>query len=398
MNKIAVTAAVSHLTDTANESSALKGTIAGEADKLVLQQRTNKLSKTVQYGANLPSAVGMDIVPSAAMDGLRLDYLRHCTIEHPKGGLNIVYEGKGMGKSHALQGVAREKSLVQPPRFLTLTIGGMNTCDAFYKKIRQCAGLDCQGFSPEQVARAFYEALVGIKPGQVAVPQLPGTDNKCRLTLRSTVPVVDKKKDYPILVIDEFTPIDFGNERWPDAADFTREQLVQDDKMGASLKFFGELTDLAYQKDGFVIFVSTRSKAVTKALLKINGGDKAALARSTKRANAGNLFPAWQGFGWSDKDKENLLEKIYKRAYQELLRNGGTVKEHSIEGEWNAAVQECIGERTIRDMCDAMDLKKGSLEVWQQVLMTSGTVDNDDLAGGCCADVADQVKNACVTM
>ena len=151
--------------------------------------------------------------------------------------------------------------------------------------------------------------------------------------------------------------------------------------MGASLKFFGELTDLAYQKDGFVIFVSTRSKAVTKALLKINGGDKAALARSTKRANAGNLFPAWQGFGWSDKDKENLLEKIYKRAYQEL-----------------AAVQECIGERTIRDMCDAMDLKKGSLEVWQQVLMTSGTVDNDDLAGGCCADVADQVKNACVTM
>lgn len=101
---------------------------------------------------------------------------------------------------------------------------------------------------------------------------------------------------------------------------------------------------------------------------------------------------------WRDEDKEALLEKLHKRAFQELLRENEAVDKQSIEQEWNAAVQGCIRAQTIRDMCDEMASKISGLEVLQQVAVASGTVDYDDPAGGCWADTADQVKNACVTM
>jgi hypothetical protein len=120
--------------------------------------------------------------------------------------------------------------------------------------------------------------------------------------------------------LHEFNPIDFDDDHWPDCTDFSLEELTKDDKMGESLKFFAALTGLAYNQNGFVVLVGTKSKAVTRALLKINGGTKAALAPSTKRPQSGPLFDAWQGFQWTHDCKESLLAKKYKRQFQKAFR------------------------------------------------------------------------------
>jgi hypothetical protein len=174
------------------------------------------------------------------------------------------------------------------------------------------------------------------------------------LTVDSAVYAREKRIDFPILVIDEFNPKDFDDKHWPDSTDFSLEDLTKDDKMGESLEFFSELTGLAHLQNGFVVFVGTKSKAVTRALLKINCGSKAALAPSTKRPQSGHLFDAWQGFQWTHDCKESLSAKLYKRRFQKALRENGNSDEHAIQEQWEALAHTCMQQPDIRLMCNTM--------------------------------------------
>jgi hypothetical protein len=73
----------------------------------VVHQAKQNLMRVVQKEANRPH-IQFRVESTVAMEGLRRDYLSMCS--DSMGGLLIVYDKKGMGKSHALQGVARAKS------------------------------------------------------------------------------------------------------------------------------------------------------------------------------------------------------------------------------------------------------------------------------------------------
>jgi hypothetical protein len=114
------------------------------------------------------------------------------------GVLVIVYEKRGMGKSHALQGVSRAKSAQQPHRFLIINIQTSVMSSAeLYERIQRGLGVENVGFSPS--AEVAWHGLLGAEPHSKT--RLPATDNSARLTVDSPVPAREKNIDFPILVI-----------------------------------------------------------------------------------------------------------------------------------------------------------------------------------------------------
>lgn len=80
----------------------------------------------MEKDANRPPVDDHKIVSSVALEGLRRDYRLMCTGYY--GGLHIVYDKQGTGKSSALQAVA--------DRFLVINITGDRTCQELYKAIK----------------------------------------------------------------------------------------------------------------------------------------------------------------------------------------------------------------------------------------------------------------------
>jgi hypothetical protein len=190
--------------------------------------------QVVQKEANRP-CIEIQVESTVAMEGLRRDYLRICSGD--VGGLVIVYDKKGMGKSSALQGVARAKSVQQPHRFLVINIQTSTmSCAELYERIQRSLGVDNLGLKPYEVAEVAWYGLVGPTEPH-SKTKLPATGNSCRLTVNSAVPAREKKIDFPILVIDEFNPTDFDDKHWPDNTDFSLEDLTKDDKMGVTEVF-----------------------------------------------------------------------------------------------------------------------------------------------------------------
>jgi hypothetical protein len=380
------TEVASHVTN----SKALSGAVSNLTNKEVVQLKKTNLMRVVQKDANRPH-IEIQVESTVAMEGLREDYLSMCS--DSMGGLLIVYDKKGMGKSHALQGVARAKSAQQPHRFLVINMQSSTmSCAKLYERIQIALGVQNLGLEPFEVAQVAQYGLLGPAEPHLKT-KLPATDNSCRLSVNSLVPASKKPIDFPILVIDEFNPTDFDDKHWPDdGTDYSLQDLIKDDKMGESLKFFSELTGLAYLQSGFVVFVGTKSKAVTRALLKINGGTKAALAPSTKLLRSGRLFDAWQGFQWTHACKESLLVKKYKQRFQKALRENGKSEENAIQEQWNSAVvRACMQEPDIRAVCNTMKEELRGLEVDNDLLLQSRT---QDAESGFCVDLVDQVKGA----
>jgi hypothetical protein len=268
------------------------------------------------------------------------------------------------------------------------------TCAELYERIQLGLGVANMGLTPHQVAEVARYGLLGPWNSKT---NLPATNNSCRLTVNLAVTPARKKKiDFPILVIDEFNPTDFDDTHWPDNTEFTLYDLTQDNKMGESLKFFSELAGLAYLQNGFVVFVGTKSKAVTRALLAINCGTKAALAPSTKLPRSGPSFEDWRGFQWTDDCKESLLAKLYQRRFQEALRENGNSNENTIQERWEAAAHSCMQQPDIRFMCNMMLEEVEDVEYGKNLLLQSRTQDAD--SGGFCVDFGDQLKGACAIM
>jgi hypothetical protein len=193
----------------------------------------------VQKNANRP-VVDYNVVSSVAFEGLRSDYLKLCGGH--EGGLAIVYDKHGMGKSCALQGVARAKSLQQPHRFLVIHIlQSTNTCAELYECIQTQLGVANLGLSPDEVAEVVRYGLLGPMKPYGSLAKLLPTVNGRRMTIESTLSSVEKNINFPILVIDEFNPMDFTDADWPDGTDFNLLQLAAADKMGDALKFCSQL-------------------------------------------------------------------------------------------------------------------------------------------------------------
>ena len=130
-----------------------------------LQSKTKQLAQWVQTDANRPVLHDdTKIISSVACEGPRRDYMQMCMGYN--GGLHIVYDEMGTGKSCALQAVARAKSSNQPDRFLLLNFLGTLTCQDLYKGIkdRVLGPVEDFEFTPEEVAEVVGYGLCGHLP------------------------------------------------------------------------------------------------------------------------------------------------------------------------------------------------------------------------------------------
>jgi hypothetical protein len=363
--------------------------------QIVAHQQKRSLMQFVQKQANRPF-MEYSVAPSVAFEGLRRDYLTLCNGD--TGGLQIVYDKQGMGKSCALQGVARAKSLQQPHRFLVINISiSTKTCDELYKYIQAQLGVANLGLEPCEVAEVVRYGLLGPANQDGSQANLPATAKSCRLSIDSPVVSTKKKNNFPIIVIDEFNPMDFDDQDWPDGTDFTLQQLAAADKMGEIFRFFSELTGMAYALDGFVVFLGTRSKAVARALLKINDGTKAELAPCTKRSRHGRRFEDWRGFDWTDDGKQLLLTNLYENDYKEALRAQDLFDENKIETKWLYVVSDCMRQpHSIRVMCSQMKVELEAEKNRGGVLVQSRT--EESVGAESCFDLASQVRDTCIIM
>ena len=289
-----------------------------------LKMKKNGLAEIVRKEANRPVSAIKHIVSSAPYEGLRKDYIRMCT--GTKGGLVIVYDEQGTGKSYALQAVARAKSSIQPGRFLVINISGAATCQKLYETIKQRVLGDVQDFeiSPEQLAEVIRDGLCGPKVTAISSASknsLPNTQNACRIDIDSQYQAMPKRNDFPILVIDEFVPTDFFWDK-----EYNLQELF--DRLGEPFEFFVHLTGIAYQEDGFAVFLGTKSMAFARAIHKINGGSKAALAASTtienpQMVNGSFNFDDWRGMPWTTDAKMKVARAVHERDFKQALRGQG---------------------------------------------------------------------------
>lgn len=321
-----------------DEIGAAVGTSAGSSmaaarmEIATTELRAQALSqkKTRLYGmgsrmANLPPRRNeyKQVVPSVAYRGLQKDYNVMC--KGFAGGLLIVYDGEGKGKSFALQGVSRFKSCLQPHRFLVINQKGSATCQQLFQKRKdRVLGTDHFDLSPAEVAEVIQYGLCG-PTGDKSYPgieKLPPTDNSCRLAAfgDTTIRTSSKTTNFPILVIDEFNPTDFDWEE-----DYSLKEIEQ--KIGDAFRFFNALTGQAHSEDGFVVFLGTKSEAFARAIHKINGGTKAVLAGSTTIHPAiDRPFSDWRGISWSAGDKEEVVGAVFRK------KNRGTLAKAKLDG------------------------------------------------------------------
>lgn len=145
--------------------------VNGMADKsgtqLAVFKRKEALKLTIHFHAN-QSAPDCEVVSSLAFEALCGDHLRFCSGR--QGGLSIVCNRHGTGKSHALQGAAWAKSLQQPGCFLTINIlSSAMTCEECHDKIQAQLGVENLG-PPQAVADVIQHGLV-VQSGPVVNPQ-----------------------------------------------------------------------------------------------------------------------------------------------------------------------------------------------------------------------------------
>jgi hypothetical protein len=315
-----------------------------------LQQKKDNLVKTVHSIAVLPSRKVDKFVSSAAFVGLRDDYIRMC--HATVGGLLIVYDKQGTGKSYALQAVARGASVMQPPRFLVINMTGADTCQALYETIKRRVLGEVQDFTitPTELAEVIKYGLCG--PSANDSNALPSTKNSCRMDIVSEVVFQDTRNKFPILVIDEFVPTDFFT--WDE--DYSLQELRE--RIGDAFEFFTALTGEANTEDGFVVFLGTRTEAFARAIHKINEGSKAALARATTIPNpvmvdGSYLFRDWRGLPWSAEEKANVVRGLYKKKLEDALR-GQDLTEYEIDARADNIIGEvCLHDnKNIRQCCE----------------------------------------------
>lgn len=312
-----------------------------------LENKKKNLANWVHSDANRPERELGKIVSSAAFEGLRRDYERMC--DAPNGGLLIVYDKQGTGKSCAMQAVARAQSVMQPRRFLVINMSGRGTCQSLYETIKERVLGDVQDceVTPEQLAQVIKYGLCG-KKGE----SLPNTKNACRIPIDSTLIAKEKERDRPILVIDEFVPTDFSS--WE--KEYSLQELL--DQIGETFEFFIALTGEAYTADGPVVFLGTKSEAFARAIHKINGGTKASLAGTTTIENPvkeGNDFPFrnWKPLPWSADDKAKVVRGLYEEKLKKQLGKQNLAG-HDVDVRAHNIIAEICSQddRTIREICE----------------------------------------------
>lgn len=351
---------------------------------LWLEQKKKNLVRIVESDANRPKRDLGNIISSTAFEGLRRDYTRMC--DAPNGGLLIVYDKLGTGKSCALQAVARAQSQMQPPRFLVINVSGADTCQSLYDTIKERILGDVQDYSitPTELAEVIKYGLCG--PAQSK--SLPPTNNACRISIDSQIIVMEKSKDRPVLVIDEFVPTEFTWKK-----DYSLQELK--DLLGDAMQFFIALTGEAYMENGFVAFVGTRSEAFARAIHKINGGTKASMARSTTIENpikVGDICPFdmnWRGLSWSVDDKVKVVRGLFEKKLLKALR-GQDLADHDVHVRTNEIIVEICSrdDRTIRECCelDMPEAIRVEKEKWGAKLQSRAQMSP---AAGCIAGVKD---------
>lgn len=357
--------------------------------KWLLKQK-KKLVEDVSLRANMPSGIyHRQIVSSALFEGLRKNYINVC--KGYVGGLLIVYDKQGTGKSYALQAVARAQSSIQPPRFLCINIMKQGSCQFLYNEIKKRVLGDVQDFdiTPDELAEVIKYGLCG-PPLEDGKPEtkLPDTSNSCRISIDSPVVNHEKTNNFPILVIDEIVPDNF---KWD--KDYSLQQLRE--SIGDLFEFFNALTGEAHQGNGFVVFLGTKSEAFARAIHKINGGTKASLARYTttekpqKDADGDYPFEIWRGIPWTARDKAQVVRGLFERPLKRALR-GQDLDEVEVDVRANEIIERVcsdnrknIREIVLVDMPEALTAEEVQWRALQQSRSQPSPV------AGCLAGVKD---------
>jgi hypothetical protein len=219
---------------------------------------------------------------------------------------------------------------------------------------------------------------------------LKATSNKCRLEIDAVVGARKKWNDFPILIIDEFNPHEFSWKK-----DYTIGEL--EEELGDAFRFFNALTGQAHSSNGFVAFVGTKSEAFARALHKINGGTKSALARSTTIAPSdGRPFSDWQGIQWTRTDKEFVLRGKYEEKLKQALRQQG-FSEDDVNIKVSNYIQSASLRQNIRHCCEKMK-EHVDYEEETAAAKIQSRPQKSPTAAGCVAVCTDQVQDNCSIM
>jgi hypothetical protein len=365
----------------------------------VLNTYKEQLKHWVSKEANRPPKIFERVVDSVAFRGLLNDYSVMC--QGYQGGLMIVYDRSGSGKSFALQAVARTKSTRQADRFLVINIQGSRSCQDLYDFIKaQVLGkVEDITFSAVDVADVIHYGLCGSSAVQQEGEKLPKTSNNCRIQVEATTKAISKQNNWPILVIDEFNPTDFTEEDWPAGKDFSMRQL--EEKLGDAFSFFNYLAGLAYSGNGFCVLVGTNNEAFARALHKINGGTKAALANctvprrtpGTGAAHGTYPFEDWKGFQWSSAEKGRVVQALHGDAYKNALLSQGKTDDNAATATIDFVNRLCSDDhKTVWMCCNDMELAINGEKEDATALLACRT--QTPTSDGCFAGFQEQVENA----
>ena len=275
----------------------------------------------------IPAGNHLDLIASKPMEGLYQDYIDR-GLHH--GGVLVVQEAYGEGKSYAVHAVARARTAESPKCFLVVCQGKsqQQTGDEWYATVAEKLGAKADT-DPASLAASIYHVM-SHKGGEIE------TDDKHRIDVPGLEISPVLKNRSGLLVLEDLDP-DEGSFELSDAeaskaSDPSKKHRLVTKKLGKAGEFIDSLA-YHFNDSTLVAIVTTKNKDVALALHHgINDG-KCGFARSLLSASGNSkgakalLDDEYIGFGWNEESKFEFLsqlfgDKIDKETLREFAADG----------------------------------------------------------------------------
>jgi len=279
-----------------------------------LETLANTLKNGVEQHSRLFFRVDRELAykacNSVAVEELHECYFKRCRFQESDGrtqnwgGISVVYERKGMGKTLATLSLLTMKHGRAPKR--GIYFGGATVYrsgDAYYQSLlndglgNEKLALDPSIFSPRTLAKIILDAvpvsLSDLNPSPSGFVEIPGVRDYFKTQFR--VP-----GGSPVIVFEDVN-IHLVEPDPQLPAEAQKHQLQM--QMGNACDFFDELMNRGYER-GNIIFVTTSSLLVAKFFQSLNDGSKSKMFKELKDTENYTC----QRFGWTPEKRLELLK------------------------------------------------------------------------------------------
>lgn len=261
------------------------------------------------------------LVITKPVQGLYDDYLRKSQ-ELTGGGVMVIQEEWGAGKTFSSQIVARARTAKQPPRFLIVsTKGSTANGDDWYKKVTQLLRVSANT-DPADLADALKHEL--------CFPSQPyETNDQWRVDVEGLDAnmIHSHRGGFPVLILEDL------KVNWKSIALTEKESKLNNeakqelvlDKLGGAGDFVYHLAQHFY-KCGIVI-VTTDNKDIAFALHYAVNSGKCMFAKSLVAAHSLKKFPNeidesdYVGFGWDNTSKVDFLMRLFADVDDKIIKD-----------------------------------------------------------------------------